>query len=218
MNIISKHFNSGLLAENGIKVYDNINARCAFTGERITIGVLKRDLLSDVFTDYEAIRYCSDYVSVDIALLIVPVIRVENGLNSLRNYSFLATEHEFRLLKKRDLLSVIENPPNIPFALVITLSGKKHIAHKARVNFSTSIFYVSTDKGMCEIESDSLNEFLSIAKKWYTVFTKDEILHGSKNQKRIQEYGIVKYILENEQLQKYRGSIFADVVCFCLSK
>ena len=51
-----------------------------------------------------------------------------------------------------------------------------------------------------------------------TYFTKDDIMNGCKNYKRIENYGINKYILENQQIEQWRGSQILKLLVFCLNK
>lgn len=228
MNLIAKHLDRKLLTA---KIYSDIDAVCAFTGERITEGVLKSDLISDSFTDFEAIKFPSLYVSVEIALLIAPVITGEKQMNGIRSYSFIATNSGLKLLKRDDFLSILENPPAEPFIFVLSFSNKKHIAYKARENCGGFPFFVSTDKGLCYFMKSHLDTFLDIAKRWYTIipgketsdlqptyFTKDEILSGCNNNKKIAEYGIAKFLKEDAVLKSFRRTLFAEIVCFCLTK
>lgn len=228
MNLIANHLDRKLLTA---KIHSDIEAVCAFTGQQITEGVLKSDLLSDNFTDFEALKYPSAYVSIDVACMISPVIQTEKGLNSLRVYSFLAISDGLKLLKRDDFLSILENPPTEPFIFVLSFSNKKHIAYKARENCGGFPFYVSTDKGLCLIAKSHLDTFLEIAKRWYTIipgkensdqqptyFTKDEILTGCYNNKKISEYGIAQFLKEDAVLKSFRKTLFAEVVCFCLTK
>lgn len=170
-------------------------------------------------------------MSVDIAKLILPVIKTDKLVNSLRVYSFIATCNEFKILKTDDFLPILENPPAPPFVFIISFSNKKHIAYKARTNYASDPFYVSTDKGNCLICKNQLSELLEVARRWYTVvpgkedtatqptyFTKDEIFGGNESISKINVFGLRKYREDVKILNKYRGTLFADIVKISLKK
>lgn len=228
MNLIAKHIDTDLL---NVEIHKYIDAICAFTGEKINEGILLKDVISDTFTDFESIKFPSEFVSVDIAKLILPVIPTEKNLNSLRVYSFLATENKLEILKTDSFLPILENPPEPPFIFVVSFSNKKHIAYKARTNYSKDPFYVSTDKGFCLINKNKLSELLEVARRWYTVipgkensatqptyFTKDEIFSGNESISKIREFGIQQYMQDVEILRKFRGTLFAEIVKMSLKK
>lgn len=228
MNLIAKHLNRDLISE---MISHNINSICLFTGKKINEGVKKKLLISDRFTDTEFLRYPSEYVGIDAALCISPVIKSEKGYNSLRNYNYLATNDNLRILKREEILQIILDPPEPPFCVAVTFSNKKHTAYKTIPAVDRDHFIVTTDKGNVQVSRKSVSDVVTMIQKWYTVvpgkednsmqptwFTKDEILFGSKNFKRIADYGEVSYYNENQMIDKYRHSLFLTLIVHLLNK
>lgn len=226
-NLISKHLNSGHL---GIKIHQ-VDAICAFTGDRITEGVLLSDLIKKTFTDHELIRFNSEYASVDIALLMEMVIPAEKGLNSLRNYSFYASDKKLVLLKREETLPLLFSIPDKAFQVGITYSNKKHIAYKAPVNFDRDEYKIITDRGMVVFERKTAQAIFTLAQKWYSVvpakaetkvqptwFTKEQIRGAAPSVKQITEYGTEAYLNENRDLEKYRGTALFELIVNFLKK
>jgi len=228
MNLISKH-----LEKKNLKLsIHQVDSICAFTGKKITEGVLMKELIKKTFTDQELIKFNSDYASLDIALLIEAVIKSEKGFNSLRNYSFYADSSKLELLKRENILKLLFSIPQTPFQIGVTYSNKKHLAYKAQVNFNTESYQVITDLGIVNFEKQIAIKIAGIAQKWYTVlpekketaalptyFTKEQIRGNSlPNHKQIAAYGLQKYFSESQELDKFRGSALFNLIIHCINK
>jgi CRISPR type IV-associated protein Csf1 len=207
------------------------NTVCAFSGEPIREGLLVAELIKKTFTDRALIRYPSEYLSVDFALLISPVIKTEKNLNILRNYSFFASENKFMLLTRDEILNVIVNIPETPFQFGVTYSNKKHIAYKTPVNFDADNFIVCTDLGPVEVNRQKLNIILPIAKAWYTVlpdkrntnqlttyFSKANIKGEPPSAKQVVAYGVEKFYAEDAILKPFRKTMMLELILFILNK
>ncbi len=230
IDFIGKHFYKGLLKQKIHKV-DTI---CAFTGAHIKEGILLKDLLSDVFTNYANIPHKSDYAGLNAAYCISDVIKKEGSRdNSLRNFSYFVTENSFELIKRENILELLLSEKPLPFVVAVSYDFKKHTTYRTEINYDNDIFKVTTDKDDFNIIFDKkeVMEFLHIAQKWYTIikgkelgsekptnFTKDEILNGSDNYTRISQYGLKIYKEENEFLNKYRNTPLFTLVVHLLNK
>lgn len=190
---------------------------CAFTGEKITKGIKKKVALSGNFTDFEYLKFDSDYISVDAFKCIGEMIQTEKKLNSLRNFSYLVTEPELKILKKDELWDIVINTPKPPFILAYTFSSKKHTTFKSKITTNKDKIQIITDTyGNVEIDKIRLKDVIEIVQNWYsgtadmpaiaTFFTKDEILFGSDNLKKIQVYGQDKFCQEDKILAKFRNT------------
>lgn len=154
--------------------------------------------------------------------------------SGLRNYHFYCTENELKLLKREHLEDYILQHVQLepPFILAINYSQKKHISFKSKINYSKGkSFVVSTDRGNVNINISKLQEVYPIMKNWYeivkgkettsqqpTYFTKDDILNGCDNLKRITDYGINRYSYENEIISKFRNTGLLELLVFILNK
>lgn len=229
MNLIAQHIPNTAL---NIRVHDlqsetDSHTICAFTGKPIQFACLKKDVIGENFTDHTYIRYPSAYIDVDIAKLILPTI---NG-NSLRNYSFYATEKELRLMKREDILGLLDQLET-PFILGVTFSNKKHIGFKATPQYNVDRFRIYTDIGECEFDRAKHTPILEVMKRWYTIvpekahteakptyFTKVNILGETlPNANQIQAYGEEKYFEENTIIEPLRGTLILKVLCQILNK
>jgi len=208
------------------------NSICAFTGKKITEGVLKSKLISKTFTDFELIKYKSDYVSVDIALLLSNVIKNTKGnMTSLRNYSFFANTHGFKTLMRDEILDLLLNLKDSKFQICITFSNKKHIAYKSKMQINNQIFTITTDIGNCVFDVKKTKHILPIIQNWYkivegnkskqepTYFTKSDILGTTiPNFKKIKNYGVAKYFEETRFLENYRNTLYFKLLIHILNK
>jgi len=212
--IISKHLNKDNIK---IPIYHNINSICAITGENITCGVLKKDLIKSTFTDHQYLRYHSDYVSLEVALTI------ENweGRVGLRSYSFIATENNLTFLDRSEILKYVVKPPENSFIFCVTFSHKKHIAFKSKLNSNSEKFTITTDLGDVFIDLKDDMNLIKTINDWYTIikgqedkkqpqtyFTKQNILGETEPiQERILLYGINRFINQDKFLNKYRNTL-----------
>lgn len=205
---------------------------CAFTGEHINKGVEKKKVLSLKFTDYDLLKYESNYISEGIVLLLSNVIDNGKGrCNPLRNYSFICSDNGYSLLKREDLLYTLLNIEYDKFQICVTFSNKKHIAYRAKPQYNKRKFVVTTDIGNIEFDVDKTFRILPVIQSWYTIikgnksaqeptyFTKSDIIGETEpNFKKIKVYGIDKYKQENEILNLYRGSMYFKLLIHILNK
>lgn len=208
------------------------NSRCAFTGEKIKEGVLKSKIISKTFTDFDCIKFKSDYVSVGIALLLSNVIKTEKGtFNSLRNYSFKTNTKGFDILNRANILDFLLSKKSTPFQICITFSNKKHIAYKSKKQVSSNFFTITSDIGDIIFDVSKTKEILPVIQRWYSVvkdnkskqqptnFTKSEILgENIPIFKKIQAYGASKYFKENNIIEKYRNTLYFKLLIHILNK
>lgn len=200
---------------------------CKMCGCQINAGVhISNAINKSTFMDFQYFRHVSDYLCVNC----VSVMGKING-TYLRNYSFICTDAELRILKRENILELILNPPAPPFVFTVSYSNKKHIAFKAGIQQCRDIFIVSTDIGDVQIDRQKAISIVNIIQCWYSIipektqtkqqptwFTKDDILHGCKNTKRIIDYGIEKYFTENQQIEQWRGTSLLKLLVFALNK
>lgn len=224
-HLISQHLDQSKLTH-----VEDVDTVCAFTGMPITKGIHKKYAIKDTFTDYDHLKYHSDYIGLDVASTMAEIIPGNKKDTSLRNYSFIANTFELKLLKNHDILHYIVNPLKPPFYFCISFNNKKHLAFKARLNYSENDYIVTTDAGECRIQKKELSQVLPVLYRWYTVmpgkedtkaqptwFTKEEILKGVNNYKKIEQYG-ERFFEEDHFLQQYRGTMLLKVLTHCLTK
>lgn len=208
----------------------NCNSICAFTNKQITKGVLKSDIISKTFTDFDLIKYKSDYVCVDIALLLSRIIKNDKGnYNSIRNYSFYCDNDGYKLLSRNEILDLLLNLKTNKFQICITFKNKKHIAYRSKIQLNNKNFIVTTDIGQILFDVKLTKSILPIIQSWFTItndtkqqptyFNKSDILGLSiPNFKKINAYGIDKYFNENFILDKYRDTLYFKLLIHILNK
>ena len=224
-HLISSHIDIAKLEE-----VEDVDTICLFTGQRIAKGIHRKTVIKTTFTDLEFLKFKSEYVSLDVASTMANILPGKTRPVSLRNYSFIATEKELRLLRNSEILPHLTSPPDPPFYFCISFNNKKHLAFKATPNFDRERFLITTDFGDCLVEKSDVDAILPVIRKWYTVipekadtkaeptyFTKDEILKGSKNYKRIESYP-GNYFQEDQFIRKYRGTMLLKILVHALIK
>lgn len=200
--------------------YKYNNEMCCMCGNENPC-IDRKDVIKSTFMDHEYLD-SSKYICVYCAACVGYQM---SSSDALRSTSFLATETEFKKLKKFEIWEYIEFPPHVPYVLAVTFSNKKHIAFKALISPGENRF-ISTDKGNVVIDFNQ--KLVGILKNWYriindtkqepTAFTKNDILFGCQNFKKIESYGDVKYFNENSFLNTYRGTDSLNLLVYLLNK
>lgn len=194
MQIIIKHLSLRTLHERfGV---ERINGFCCFTGNRITKGVAKKKLIKGTFGDRFLIKNNSEWVSVEIAMLMTEIIRgsVKNGKqnwNALRTYNcFFSENHAHIGLKNGELLDMLFNVPETPFIFLATYSNKKHIAYFAKEQHDTNAFTVYTDQGELFFDRQRAQEIREIVNRMYTPIP-EKPKHTYFNKKDLRDFSQV---------------------------
>lgn len=236
MNLISKHLPKSALIDKGMLKRFAKPQICCFTGQVIEEGVPKELLIKDTFKDHDLIRYPSQYIGVETAMMIAEIIKGKEkekdgqavaNMNALRVYNCYFSETEARIgLKRSEVLDLAIDIPEAPFILLATFSNKKHIAYKASPQYDKHRFVITTDKRQLDFDLEKVRPLLNIVRSWYTVkpehinsesaftyFSQDQIL-GLKEvlPMQISEYGRDKFREENRFLQTYRKTLLLDFI------
>ncbi len=225
MEFIARHLDYSF-TDKPIKEYD---CQCKLCGKDSNFGV--SGMITDTFTDHAYFRNPeSDLLCRDCAVVLGKI--EHNGKKTfLRNFSFLCTEEEFRILKREEILDIILKPPKGKFILCVTYNNKKHMAFKAQIQENREWFRVTTDTGVVAVDRKKAEDIISVIQNWYSVipekadtkaqptyFTKQDILTGCNNYKKMEEYGAEKYFTENQQIDRLRRSGMFKLLVFCLNK
>ncbi len=147
---------------------------------------------------------------------------------AIRTTSFLATEKQLIRLKREQLWENILHPPVVPFVFGITYTHKKHISFKSYVNFSRDIYMIRTENESVTIKRDAIRNLCEIIQNWYTIcrdistkptfFTKQDVLSGCNNYKKIEHYGADRYLSENKKIERYRKTSLLKLLVYALNK
>lgn len=233
ISLIGKHLRK-YMPEN-TAIIKNINSICAFTGEAITEGFLLKDVIGGYFTEYEHLKHNTEHMSIEAYLCLSEIIPSANEnatrKNGLRVYNYYADEEKLVILKREDVLQYIITPKKIPFVLCVSYNNKKHTSFKATINYNNNSFIIRTDLYSVKMDMDKINVVLPIMQKWYSVvkgkesaaipptyFSKQEILTGKLDYKKVIEYGEDKAFEENSLLNTYRGGLWFELLVHCLNK
>ncbi len=208
---------------------------CAFTGQKITKGVLAFDtkikgerrktkgLIGSNFTEHQYLRYPSDYISLEVA----KCMSIIEGNKGLRNYRFVANDKGMKLLDREAVIPTLLNPPQAPFVLCVSFAvlPKKHLSYKATVNYSRESYFVETNKGKIEVNRALIAPLITDIQEWYTevpdnpkqtYFTKEEILGNREpswnkvNRYKKQHGSHATYIRQNKSFNQYRGTLLFE--------
>jgi len=197
---------------------------CAICGATNIHGFRRAEVISSSFTDH-------DFLSTDKQICQYCAACLGKGQprnHFLRNTSFLATKSQLLRLKREEIWQYIFNPPSPPFIFGVTYNHKKHISFKAPINLSRENYQIRTENECVTIPPKAIQPLSAILQKWYTIcrdikteptyFTKNDILMGCNNYKKIETYGIYTYLAENQKIQPYRQTALLQLLTYALNK
>jgi len=188
------------------------------------LGFRKKDVLSSSFMDNDCLNESSEICIYCAAC----IGRGQAQNEQIRLFSFIATNEQLIKLKREDIWNNIFSPPSPPFVFGVTYSHKKHISFKAPVCLPANQYQIQTDSGRVDINIGQIEPLTKIMQTWYSIckdtkqeptwFTKNEILIGCNNFKRIEEYGINHYFQESAVINHFRGTALLELLCYALNK
>jgi len=102
------------------------------------------------------------------------------------------------------------------------------MSFKGRVNCGGRRYYVTTDIDTAEIDLSRMASAIEAMRSWYSVckdtavkptwFTKNDILRGVTNYKKIENYGTEQFLKEDAVLSKWRGNHALEILTYALNK
>jgi len=99
-----------------------------------------------------------------------------------RRKSWVATKDGIKFLEKKDLLSTLLSPPNPPFAIYITKSGKKQgfLLLVKRPSLSRDRFFIAFEDSLVWVDRKKLEEMVAVAEAARKLkFRKSDLLDPS---------------------------------------
>lgn len=229
---IARHLSKDVLLDKYTIIENLDDTICKMCGKSIQSGIEVKKVIKHTFTDNSYIRFNSNYLCIDCCCLLSKnLIKEDGSISKLMYYSYICTEQELILLKREDLMQWLLNPPNPPFIFCITYKHKKYTSFKAKINFSQKDLIIQTDIGSVLVNYDKLVLIKNLIQNWYiivpgqentslqpTYFNKGDILYGCNNNKKITDYGLDKYIIENQEISKYRDTTLLQLIVHALNK
>jgi len=199
--------------------------KCAVCGAKDVPGYNINDVIGPSFMDWDAVNQKASGVCIYCAACLgKDMPRTE----WLRFTSFLATKDYLLRLKRDDLWDHLLLPPDPPFVFGVTYTHKKHVCFKAPVNYSQEIFFVQTEDVAIKIVPSQIQKLCKALQNWYTIckktkaeptwFTKQDILSGCQNFKKIEAYGMKKYFKEDKIIKPFRRTALLTLLTYALNK
>lgn len=168
------------------KEFGNLKGRCIFCGELTDKGFKPK--LGENFLDYPLMT-SGDVICPHCMLLLKS--------SDFRRKSWVVNPSSINFMKAKETLQFIINPPDPPFAIYVTFSGKKHgwIAMMKRgVSFSKNRFMVGNDGNLISISREEATLLVNLASELLTSgFKKSELLGLRPRAERLAKIGIEKW-------------------------
>lgn len=201
-------------------------AICGAPPDGVMGGWTREAAIGDAFMDCDVLGEGTHVCEYCLACL----GRGQERQEFLKNFSFLATQSRLVLLKREDIWEHLMHPPeDEPWCLGITITHKKHISIKCPVNLPTQRpYWIGTEQGRVELWPERIPGLISAITNWYTIcrktgaqstwFTKDDILHGVTDFKKIEIYGVAKWREEDAIIRCHRGTDRLALLVHALNK
>lgn len=175
---------------------------CFLCGKEITEGVKKKTVLSGNFTNFDICKNLEgEYFCKECCYCI------KNA--DLRKNNIIACKNKLYLLKKNDLENYLFNLDKFvegEFIVCVTQSFKKHNVIRAKVNTSTSKFYIRMEDDEFLFNVPVSKEVYDKLNEAYLFFTKEELESGDYKIYNIEKFGLSKFYKCEEIFKKYRGT------------
>ena len=156
--------------------------RCIFCGHHTEKGFPIK--LSDNFTAWS---------SLQAGEAICPACNYMLRHQEFRRRSWLVTAKAVEFKKAREMLQYILEPPDPPFAIYVTLQGKKHgwiQLNQVGVNYSSSRYFVGFEENVILVSRDLAKAIYSRAKKLREMkVSKAELLAALPKPKTVMKTG-----------------------------
>ena len=197
-----ERMNGEIMTASKLYFNDSGNEYCYFCNLECSDKILVKSFLKKTFTNYNVVLnpdslymcrgcYCS---MTDKNIERLCMIDGEIKYNqSARNYSWILTSgYKWAFSKKhiKDLRACVLNPLDIPFSVVIAVSGKKHLIFRSPISYSRDNYYLQFEEEQIYININQLRNRIQLCEKIITFC-------GKKGITKYSNYIISKYCLNN---------------------
>lgn len=183
---------------------------CAFCGDIITEGMKLKESVSDAFTNFDML--------VDMnASHVCAACHACLKETKLRRMNFITTKNNIEYFKRDKIEHYLFNPPNSPFVFAITVSMKKHMSFKARVNYSSKLFYVQKEDEQILFSPMKYMDIFAAMKSLYKFHSKTAIGSGEYQQGFIKKQGLKEFIRDENIIKNERGSQQFELMLFAMN-
>lgn len=195
-----------------VEVYDVPDERCWLcAGHTNGRGILVKDRIDPMFSDVHHARWPE---SKSLCEGCAGLLRQR----VFRFYSCLATEEGVRHPARGTWAEVLTDPPDPPWAACLAVSGQKHLFFKTQINRQNQLAYVQMEDLGIRFDPNELTELLTVVERLYTIFSKNEILAGDYNSRRIQQYGLHEWERDEWHVSNYRGERLLELAVWIARK
>jgi len=167
---------------------DEGDEKCVFCGGACSSRYIAKDFIKDTFTNYNFfVNPDGEYIclgciesigSKNIEKLIMPDSEIKTN-QSARTYSWVLTKNRKRAYSKRHIMELrkeVLNPPDPPFAIIISDSGKKHLIFRSPVSFDKENYFLQFEEESIFINVNRLKDRIILCEKIISFCGKKGIL------------------------------------------
>jgi CRISPR type IV-associated protein Csf1 len=183
---------------------------CAFCGIELTEGIKLKDSVSDVFTNFD----CLIDINASHVCIACHVCLKEA---KLRRYNFIATPESIKYFKRDELELLLFNPPEPPFVMAVTINSKKHMSFKARVNYSSKLYYIQKEDEQILFSPEKYKGIFAVMKRLYNFHSKIAIETRNYQQNLIRKQGLKEFVECESYITGYRGSQQFNLLLYAMN-
>jgi len=162
---------------------------CFYCGNKCNKLFNKKEYVKKTFTNYDIVKYpISNYICDDCVWAFgsdSKIIMIDKEIRSgnPRNYSWYITNNKKIAYTKKhikELRELLLNIPEIPFKIVLSDSGQKHLLFRADFNFEKDNYIIQLEEEKILININKLKEYLYLADRLSAAIGKVAILDCEK--------------------------------------
>ena len=219
MTVPEMVYRHAIVAAPGI---DACTGRCWLCGTEIVEGIPRSVAIKPTFTDHEKAA-CPDasYLCIPCAFSLTqayPVPGYETP-KALRTFSHYVTGAAWEVLSKAQkarMREVLLDPPEEAWALVIAVSGQKHLLFRAPANLSRVVYRVQFEEAQVSVRRDRFREDLFATDTLYRAGMRKQDLETMRWSRYVERTPVLHSLFR--QLQPYRGSPYLSLLVFLARK
>ncbi|MBC9130670.1 hypothetical protein FcAc13_05030 [Frischella sp. Ac13] len=136
-------------------------------------------------------------------------------------FSHIFNDNKWIMPTRAELEQCLLNPPQPPFSIIITETGKKHLIFKANISLSKDNFFVQLEEQSINVYLDDFKKLHSTVKEAYNLgLSKESILTGNYNYSTVLKIGLKKWQNIECELKKARNTDkkLLTLSCFVVQK
>ena len=184
------------------------DGECALCGQRVSEGYGVGDIVSGAFTNWDRFAPWSRILCRPCA--------VAFKAEELRHHSFwISARDGVKFFAKQETARYLFDPPEPPFVFCVTVSHKKHMLFRTKVNYSRKSFYVQFEEQTVLFDTEALKKPFEVLQEMYLSGV-DRAAIQTGEYKPKSKVQVEKLLAWDTQIERLRGRPELNLLLYAL--